>query len=221
MALMKFYFTPGACSIGIHILLQELDLLFEAYPVNLLKGESQTPEFLAMNPKGTIPVLVLEDGTALTDFVSIAWWLARQYPDQGWIPSGVMEEVAELDRLNYAVHVIHGQGFTRVFTPDRYNPYSIEHPRIEAEGKAMVVKSLNYLNPLLEAESTEEEKVFRVSDAALFYVEFWAVRSGIELPSACEKHYQKLLKRLAVQQVLLEEGYYSAVNQSLAKEGVT
>ncbi len=49
MGLMKFYFTPGACSTGIHILLQELDLLFEAYPVNLLAGDTQKPEFLALN----------------------------------------------------------------------------------------------------------------------------------------------------------------------------
>ena len=76
--MMKFYFTPGSCSIGIHIILEELDLIFEAYVVNLLAGDQLKPEFLAINPKATIPTLVRENDTALTEFQAIAYWLACQ-----------------------------------------------------------------------------------------------------------------------------------------------
>ena len=69
---MKFYMVPGSCSTGIHILLEEIGLVFEAYIVNLPKGEHLTPEYLAINPNGTIPTLLRDDGVALTDFVSIA-----------------------------------------------------------------------------------------------------------------------------------------------------
>ena len=51
---MKPYMTPGSCSTGIHILMEELDLAFEAYIVNLPAGDHRTPQYLAMNPKGTI-----------------------------------------------------------------------------------------------------------------------------------------------------------------------
>ena len=53
--MMKFYMTPGSCSTGIHILLEELDKVFEAYIVNLPAAEQYTPEYTAINPKSTIP----------------------------------------------------------------------------------------------------------------------------------------------------------------------
>jgi glutathione S-transferase len=83
---MKFYMTPGSCSTGIHILLEELGLLFEVHPVNLLAGDQNKPDYLAINPKATIPTLVRDDGSALTDFQAIAWWLARQFPKAGLLP---------------------------------------------------------------------------------------------------------------------------------------
>ena len=74
---MKFYMTPGSCSTGIHILLEEVGAVFEAYIVNLPAGDHLKPDYLAINPKGTIPTLVRNDGTAITEFQAIAWWLAR------------------------------------------------------------------------------------------------------------------------------------------------
>ena len=56
---LKFYMTPGSCSTGIHILLEELDLPFEVTIVNMPAGDHRRPEYLALNPKGTIPTLVL------------------------------------------------------------------------------------------------------------------------------------------------------------------
>ena len=64
---MKFYMTPGSCSTGIHILLEEIGLVFEAYIVNLVKGDHLKPDYLAINSNGTIPTLVRDDGVALTD----------------------------------------------------------------------------------------------------------------------------------------------------------
>jgi glutathione S-transferase len=80
--MMKLYLTPGSCSTGIHILLEELELVFEAHLVNLLAGTQNTPEYLAMNPKATIPTLVRNDGTALTEFQApIGWHVAILKPN--------------------------------------------------------------------------------------------------------------------------------------------
>jgi len=70
---MKLYMTPDSCStgihiLGIHILLEELELVFEAHLVNLMAGDHTMPEYLAINPKATIPTLVINNGTALTEF---------------------------------------------------------------------------------------------------------------------------------------------------------
>jgi len=80
MASMKLYMTPGSCSTGIHIILEELEEIFEAYVVNLPAGDHFKPDYVAINPKSTIPALVRKDGTALTEVQAIAYWLGRSNP---------------------------------------------------------------------------------------------------------------------------------------------
>src|SRR5271166_3227443 len=80
MAAMKLYMTPGSCSTAIHIILEELEEVFEAYVVNLPAGDHFKPDYVAINPKSTIPTLVRRDGTSLTEIQAIAYWLARNHP---------------------------------------------------------------------------------------------------------------------------------------------
>ncbi len=211
MANMKFYFTPGACSIGIHILLEELELLFEAWMVNLVKGDNLKPEYLAINPQGTIPSLVLPDGAVLTDFVSIARWLAQAHPERGLLPEDPKQQQAVLDTLEFCVNHIHGQGFTRIFTTDRYSTDLTQHEAIVEEGRAIVVEGLAEIDERY-AQGKLDLGAFTVADVALFYVEFWAERSAIELPPFCARHFEQMLGRPAVRQVLMEEGYHSLLN---------
>ncbi|UJW82554.1 glutathione S-transferase N-terminal domain-containing protein [Hydrogenophaga sp. SL48] len=122
---LKFHMTPGSCTTGIHILLEELELPFEVNIVNLPAGDHQKPAYLAINPKGTIPTLVLDDGSALTSFQSIAYWLARRHPRKRLLSDDPFLAARTLDLLDYAVNTVHGQGFTRIFTTDVYLPESL------------------------------------------------------------------------------------------------
>lgn len=203
---MQFYMTPGSCSTGIHILLEECGLVFEAHLVNLLAGDNFKPDYLRINPKGTIPTLVREDGSALTDFQSIAWWLARAHPRRKLLPDNLEYELRVLEVMNYAVNTLHGQGFTRIFTTENYSARQAEQERIKAQGRTIIDKGLALMNRSLEGREYVVEK-FSIADAALFYVEFWADRTNIPLPDNCLAHYLRMLARPAVRQVLLEEGY--------------
>lgn len=205
---MKFYMTPGSCTTGIHILLEEIGLVFEAYLVNLMAGDQHKEDYLAMNPKATIPTLVREDGTALTEFQSIAWWLAKTYPQRKLLPETLEEEVRVLEMMNYAVNTIHGQGFTRLFTTEKYTPNPTDYEAVKAQGREIVHNAFAIVNHLLAGRDYVVNH-FTIADAALFYVEFWANRIEIALPEHCQAHYQRLLKRPAVKQVLMEEGYGS------------
>jgi len=69
---MKLYYAPGACSIGIHVLLEEVGKPYEAERVNLQQGEQYKPDFTAVNPKSKVPTLVRDDGSVLTEFPAIA-----------------------------------------------------------------------------------------------------------------------------------------------------
>lgn len=210
---MKFYMTPGSCSTGIHILLEEAGLVFEAHLVNLLAGDNKDESYLAINPKGTIPTLQLDDGTVLTDFLTIAWWLGRNHPRRKLLPAALDGELRILEVMSYAVNTIHGQGFTRLFTTDKYSDNEGEHEAIRAQGRNIVEEGFNYIDGILN-ESVYVTEQFTIADPALFYVEFWADRIDIPLPERCQAHYHKLLQRPTVQQVLLEEGYASVVQQA-------
>jgi glutathione S-transferase len=203
---MKFYMTPGSCSTGIHILLEELELPFEVYLVNLMAGDQHKPEYLAINPKATIPTLVKNDGAAITEFQAIAWWLARSYPKAKLLPEALDAEIRVLEALDYVVGTIHGQGYTRIFTTSNYSSNEAEHEQIKQRGYEIVTKGLALMNDLLAGQDYLAEH-FSIADAALFYVEFWADKIKLELPANCLAHYQRMLTRSAVRQVLLEEGY--------------
>ncbi|OAI12456.1 glutathione S-transferase [Methylomonas koyamae] len=204
--MLKLYMTPGSCSTGIHILLEELELVFEAHIVNLLAGDQHRPEFLALNPKATIPVLVKDDGSALTEFQAIAYWLARKYPKAGLLAADADRAAHAIELMDYVVATIHGQGFQRLFVPEKYAAGPAEYDRVKRQGTDIVNQAL-----ALVARSLPEQGYalgdFGIADAALFYVEFWADKSGIDLPDTCRKHYRLMLSRPAVRRVLMEEGY--------------
>jgi glutathione S-transferase len=219
---MKFYMTPGSCSTGIHILLEHLELPFEAYIVNLPAGDHRKPEYLAINPKSTIPTLVRDDGRALTEFSAIAYWLARKYPKARLLPGDIDGDTRVIETLGYVVGTIHGQGYTRIFTADKYTPNATDHEAIEARGREIVEHGFALMDDTLNGHDYVAGE-FSIADAALFYVEFWADKIDLHLPERCRAHYQRMLARPVVQRVLREEGYRladgPAVSHAVARSG--
>lgn len=211
---LKFYMVPGSCSTGIHILLEELELPFEVTVLNLPAGDHRRPDYLALNPKGTIPTLVLDGGQALTEFQAIAFWLARTYPRKRLLPDDTLLAAQAMALMDYVVGTVHGQGYTRVFTTDRYLPAGLSaaeqaqwQDRIQAQGRERVAEAFAVIESLLPDAGYAVGGAFSVADAALFYVEFWADKTGLALPPRCAAHHQLVRARPVVQRVLREEGY--------------
>jgi len=198
--------TPGSCTTGIHILLEELELVFEVYIVNLLEGEQNKSDYLAFNSKGTIPTLLREDGSALTDFQTIAWWLATHYPKAKLLPEDTDTMLKIMDMMNYVISVMHMQGFARIFTTDKFTPHEADYEWVRQQGREIIEKGFLYINSVLTNENYVTENL-SIADCALFYVEFWADKTDISLPAACQRHYEQMLRRPKVRQVLMEEGY--------------
>jgi glutathione S-transferase len=210
---LHFYMTPGSCSTGIHILLEALDLPFQVTIVNLLAEDNRKPEYLAINPRGSVPSLVLDDGTALTSFQAIAVWLARTYPKAKLLPEGPAAEASIL-LVDHVVQEVHGQGYTRIFTTENYVPRGLpadEHGRrceaVRAEGRAIVSERFTALSTKLSDAGVLLGHPFGIADAALFYVEFWATKIELPLPPRLQAHYTRMRERPFVHRVLREEGY--------------
>lgn len=203
---MKLYFAPGACSLGIHVLLAEIGKPFDALKLKLADGEQYKPEFKAINPKSKVPTLVRDDGSVLTEFPAIATWLARTNKDKKLLPDDVEGEIRALEAMDYVVSTMHMQGFSRMFRPSNFAPSEADHDAVKARGREILEKGLEVMDKALDGKDYVVGQ-FSVADAALFYVEFWAAdRMKMTMPSNCVAHFARMKARPAVQKVMAAEG---------------
>ena len=96
---MKLYASPGACSLGPHIALQELGIEHDLELLNIFKGETQSAEHVERNPLGMVPVLRLDNGKHLTECAVILSYLADQKPEMGLIPEAGSWERYRIQQL--------------------------------------------------------------------------------------------------------------------------
>jgi glutathione S-transferase len=202
---MKLYYSPGACSIGIHVLLEEIGKPYDAVAVNLREGEQYKPGFTAVNPKSKVPTLARDDGSILTEYPAIAYWLARSNPFSNLLPDDVDLQARALELLDYAVATIHMQGFGRQFRASNFTPNEADEDAVKAKGKEIAEKGFAVIDKALEGKEYAVGK-FSIADSAIFYVSFWAKRVGITLPGNVAAHFERMTARPSVQRVLQQEG---------------
>ncbi|SUI20710.1 glutathione S-transferase [Salmonella enterica subsp. salamae] len=116
---MKLFYKPGACSLASHITLREIGKDFTLDGVDLAKKRLENgDDYLAVNPKGQVPALLLDDGTLLTEGVAIMQYLADNVPDRQLLaPVSSLARYHTLEWLNYIATELH-KGFTPLFRPD-------------------------------------------------------------------------------------------------------
>lgn len=202
----KLFYSPGACSLGIHILLEEIGAPYEAVLVNLMEGAQFKPEFMAITPKSKVPALQRDDGSVLTEYPAIAYWLAATNPAAKLLPASTEGLTRALEATDYCVASLHMQGFSRMFRPTNFGPTEADGDAIKARGQQIFEKGLAWF----EAKLATQDYVagdYSFADSALFYVSFWwAARLGKELPPKVAAHYARMLARPAVQRALAAEG---------------
>lgn len=116
--MLQLYFAPGACSFVPHVALEAAKAEFEPKLVRLHKGEQKTPEYLAMNPDGQVPVLAV-DGQPLTQIMAICEYLDRSFPDAGLLPKDSWARGQALSQLAWMNNTVHPT-FTRFFRPEKF-----------------------------------------------------------------------------------------------------
>lgn len=115
---LKLFFAPGACSFVPHTMLELAGVAFEPVSVKLHKGEQRSAEYLAMNPRGQVPVLV--DGEdVITQIVTILLHLDAKLPEAGILPASGMARTRALETLTWMNNTVHPT-FTHVFMPQKF-----------------------------------------------------------------------------------------------------
>ena len=201
---MKLYYAPGVCSIGIHVLLEEIGKPYQLELVNLREGAQFKAPYAAVTPKGKVPALERDDGSVLTEFPVIARWLGRQ---ANLLPKDDEADTRAMEAMEYAVGTMHGQGFARLFRTERFAPSPSDHEAVKAAGREVVEKGFAVLDKALAGKNYVAGNEFSPADTALFYVEFWAAkRLNMKLPANVAAHYDRMMSRPSVQRVMQQEG---------------
>jgi glutathione S-transferase len=204
---MKLYYAPGACSFGIHVLLEEIGKPYQIEAVNFREGAQYKPPYTSVNPKSKVPTLERDDGSILTEFPVIARWLALQNPQANLIPKDPEADIRAMEVMEYVVGTMHPQGFTRLFRTDRFAPSASDHEAVKAQGRENIDKGFAIVDKAREGTDYLGGRGLSIADAALFYVEYWgAKRVGMQLSKNCAAHFARMMARPAVQPALQQEG---------------
>ncbi|MEW6642524.1 MAG: glutathione S-transferase family protein [Pseudomonadota bacterium] len=105
--MLTLYLSPGSSSMAVHIALHEIGVPFEARPLSFARQEQRTPEFLALNPEGKVPTLVV-DGRPLTEVAGILFYLAKRFPGAALLPGDDIEtEARAVSWMSFIAATLH------------------------------------------------------------------------------------------------------------------
>jgi len=181
--MLTLYFAPGASSMAPHIALHEIGVPFESRPVSFATKEQRTPAFLAINPEGKVPTLLI-DRRRLTEVAGILFYLAKRFPEANLLPAGDIEAEAQalswMSFIAAAVHPARRRGLdyaTRI--------YKLADERLGQPDWAL--------------------QSYSIADIHLFRL-FWRFRNSLKPPPGSfpnlEGHYDRMMARDAVRRTI-------------------
>jgi glutathione S-transferase len=192
-------YAKSTCSIGIHVLLEEIGKPYDLNIVDFSKGEQKTPEYKKLNPKGKVAALVRDDGSVLTEYAAIATWLAMTNPDKKLLPEDPEGIARTLEALDFVVGTVHMLSWRMWRRPDAYSENPDERDQIQARGKAAMLAGFDIIDEQLAGKEFLAGD-FSIADTALYYVEYWASDIGKwTLPPNVQAHFDRMRLRPSVQ----------------------
>jgi glutathione S-transferase len=202
---MKLYYSPGACSLSPHIVLREAGLEFRPVLASTKTHKlADGSDFYAINPKGYVPLLELDDGQRLSEGQVIVQFIADQVPAKHLAPpAGTMARYRVMEWLNFITSELH-KGFSPLF-----NPAMPEEAKVLARAK--LGDRLKWVDGQLAGKAYLMGDTFCVADAYLFVVAGWGRHVGVDitpLPNL-SAFMARMMARPAVQQAMKAEGLIS------------
>jgi glutathione S-transferase len=199
--MLKLYYTPGACSLSPHITLREAGLAFELVRVDLrAKRTAGDADYRAVNPKGYVPALSLDDGNVLTEGVAIVQWIADQKPELTLAPpAGSLERVRLWEWLNFIATELH-KGMAPLYAASANEEYKLALRERLAARFAVVAAAVEHGGWLMG-------ETFTVADPyALYVIRSWEKFSQTGVLPALTAYKERIVARPSVKAALEAEG---------------
>jgi glutathione S-transferase len=201
---MKLYYSPGACSLAVHIVLEWIGKPYEAVAVT--SEQRKTREYLAMNPAGAVPVLE-QDGWALTQNSAILNYLADTNPGTNLAGDGSPRSRAEVQRWLALVNSDIHPAFVPLFGATAY----LEDAAVIDKTKDAARTKLRTLFGRVDAQLAGRDWIAgtrSIADPYLFVVTRWARAQGVDLSGFgdLERYFNAMQADPGVQRALKQEG---------------
>lgn len=199
---MKLYYSPGACSLSPHIVLRETGLPFALVLASTKTHKLQDgTDYYTINPKGSVPLLELDNGQRLTEGPAIVQYIADQAPAKKLAPpAGTMERYRLMEWLNYITSELH-KGFGIFFMPGAPED-------VKPLFRDKLRQRLEWVDSQLADKQFLLGSDFTVADAYLFVVTNWAPYVQLEIGDLAnlQAWRQRVQARPAVQEAMKAEG---------------
>ena len=200
---MKLFYSRGACSLAVRIVVNEINVPCEFEAVDLKTKLTQSgANFLAINAKGAVPTFITDEGNVLTENAVIQQYIADTYKATQVLPAlGHFKRYQVLEWLNFVTTELH-KGFIPLFNPD--------YPK-DAKEKFIIprlIDKFTFVNDQLAGKSYLLGEDFTLPDGYLFVMLVWASSMKFELQHLdhLTRYYHELLKRDSIRRSLEEEG---------------
>ena len=210
---LTLYYAPNTCALVPFVALTEAGADFEVRPLNTRTNEHKTPEFLELNPKHKVPVLVI-DGYPLTENVAIQIWIDRQYPQANLLPKDPMEQVKAISLMAWFASTVHPH-LTPNIRPENYCDTPGSEEGVRRAARRLFAEDI----AIAEARLAGREWFFdRFTTPDVYF--FWCLRRAksfkIDLSAFpnCLAHFDRVEARPSVQRVIAFE---KQVLESFAK----
>lgn len=202
------HYSPGACSLAPHIVLEEIGLPYALSLASTSDGSTHTPEYLRLNPKGRVPVLVMGDWV-LTEAPAILVHLAVSNPAAGLLPDAPDGLTRSLEWFNWLSGTVHAVAIRQVWRPETFTCDASQHAGIIVKGRENLASAFALINSRMEHSAWAVGQRYSTVDPYLLVFYRWGNRMGIDMRShypAWTRHTQHVLEREAVVSALSQEG---------------
>ena len=198
------YYTPITCALAPYITLTEADAKFEVRPLNMRKDQHKSADYLKINPKHKVPLLVV-DGKVLSESTAIQIWIARTFPQARLLPSDPWQELKAISLLSWCSSGIH-PFLARINSPPRVCDVPDADESVRRLAASQLFENYKIADDLLAGREYFFDH-FTAADAHFF----WTFRRGtlfdLDLSqfSNCMAHFERMKTRPSVQKLLAYE----------------
>jgi glutathione S-transferase len=201
---LTLYFAPLTCALVPFITLNEAGADFELNAINTRKGGNRTPEFLKLNPKHKVPVLII-DGEPLTENVAIQVWIHRQFPKANLLPADLKQEIKAISLMAFCASGIHPK-LTPNARPENYCDLPGSEESVKRVANRLLFEDLKVVDDLLAGREWFFPH-FTACDAYFFWCFKRAISFKLDVSGFgnCMTHHDRMQKRPSVQKALARE----------------